>query len=211
MRKIIYISTLCLFLISSASWAYEYPADPYWTVELAGAWGSGCPHPNEVRVVPTPDYKTIVARFDDYHANTDTSPVGVDLARCNITIWVWGYPDYQFSWVGMRYRGFLYMDEGSKTLLEADYYFNDTPVHQHFKREWNPDYPIAETMYIEDKFFPPSYKWSECGEGALVTLDSALTAFKHNGNFAQIMLTHNDITTEVYFQLDWRPCTPQAE
>ncbi|EAS37206.1 uncharacterized protein CIMG_02560 [Coccidioides immitis RS] len=167
--------------------------------------GTGCPQ-GSARTVISDDRETITVIFDKYVAAIGPN-VSLDESRknCQLNLKLQYPGGYQYSVLGVDYRGYARLDRGIDGLQKSNYYYsgetNDFALSTHFTGPTEGDY------VLHDDSDQGSRNWSPCGSTRALNINSQVRLTSRDKN-ASGVLTNDSIDADFrqIFHIKWRKC-----
>lgn len=187
----------CMLLIGCLGFSGLAQAEPMIEILEANLIGTGCPD-GSFLINSTPSGDEISILFQNYTAQTGSSE-SFDYADCNIALTLEFEEGLTIGLIGIDYRGFSRMAEGSTGTFYRQYFFageigNDSMV----------TYDSGDNgMFFEEDDILAGV-WSPCGETD--TIARANTSIWVEGSDSMLKLATMDTSTEIVFFFDWSWC-----
>ncbi|KAI1962364.1 hypothetical protein LOZ58_002703 [Ophidiomyces ophidiicola] len=168
--------------------------------------GTGCPQ-GSARSVISDDRETITLIFDKYVATVGPNvPLEDNRKNCQVNLKL-NYPGgYQYSVLGVDYRGYARLDRGVEGTHKTNYYYSGET--DDFALSTNFHGPTEGDFLLHDESDQVSRNWSPCGSTRGLNINSQVRVSNNRDRNASGILTNDSIDADFrqIFRIRWRRC-----
>jgi hypothetical protein len=171
------------------------------------ALGTGCPTPDSVMAIVSPDESTISVLFSQFQAEAGfSSPSGKQLDRkaCSLAIPVIVPQGFQVSIISTDYRGFNLVPAGGRNRINTEYFWAGIRGPRFTKDFYGPsstDFTTSNAVAVSSVVFAP------CGASVTLRVNTDITSISNrNGDQTMMTVDSADISSALQYKLAWRSC-----
>lgn len=168
--------------------------------------GNGCPQ-GSLSANISSDFSRVMFRFNEYSAKTSHTTPRVRKS-CNFGVGVHVPQGLRVSMVALDYKGFVNVEPGAYSSLQAEYFIAGEPAGTTYQKEWfDPNHGISKRFSTRHWFPLSTVVWSACGEDTIFRANTSIKAFQStDGNSAEININRLQASDELVYQLQWKSC-----
>ncbi|EEP78329.1 predicted protein [Uncinocarpus reesii 1704] len=167
--------------------------------------GSGCPQ-GSARTILSDDRETVTLIFDQFIAAIGPK-ISLEESRrnCQVNLKLQYPGGYQYSVLGVDYRGYAKLDRGVEGVHRSNYYYsgetNDFALTTWFDGPKNGDY------FLHDDTDQTSRNWSPCGSSRALNINTSIRLSSRDKNASGLLTNDStDADFRQIYHIKWRKC-----
>ncbi len=171
------------------------------------ALGTGCPTPDSVAAILSPDNASLSVLFSAFQVDAGYTQNGfkqVDRKACSLAVPVLVPEGYQVSIIRTDYRGFNLVPAGGRNRINTEYFWagiRGPRFTRDFMGPQNADFTTSNGVMVS------SLVWSQCGADITLRVNTdIMTMTNRNGDQAMMTVDSADISSALIYSLQWRSC-----
>ena len=202
----------------------DNPVPPKYTgvfIEDIGYEGAGC-QAGTVSSQISNDHRIMSLLFNSFGLQVDGRTTGEQSINCNIQVTVDVPPEYAVALSSVNLGGLLVLPKGAGGSLQSQYFMSGQASNNSINKTWFNDEEdwAVESFYLssgssneelaeeepsEEKLTKEELIFSNCGENAVIDINTQLNRFSHEGVMLGAVQV-NSMANTLAIEYEWREC-----